>query len=103
MQQDRFDALLSVGVFDFGKSPEWRKEMDQKMSDRFSSLSVESAANSKDARALWFEAAKQVQQGESLGQQPRDAVTQDRGRDSEAPDQGQTQKHEVRRAMALAR
>ena len=102
MQQDRFDALLSVGVFDFGKSREWRREMDQKISDRFAGLSNENTVSGKDQRTLWFEAAKQVQQGESLTRNGRDAATQDRGLNIEGQED-QTQKHEVRRAIALAR
>src|SRR5437588_263523 len=58
MEQDHFDALLSVGGLDLGKQAEWRKEMDQKISDRFAALSSDSAANGKDQRALWFEAAR---------------------------------------------
>jgi hypothetical protein len=103
MEQDRFDALLSVGVFDFGKSPEWRKEMDQKISDQFTTLSTE-AANGKDQRTLWHEAAKQVQQAELLApQQTREPSLQDRGRELEDQSPMLAQKQEVRRAMALAR
>jgi hypothetical protein len=101
MEQDHFDALLSVGVLDLGKPAEWRKEMDQKISDRFAALSSDSAANGKDQRALWFEAARQVQQGEKLDQQGRYRALQDSGREIE--DGTRTQKHEFRRAMALAR
>ena len=103
MEQDRFDALLSVGVFDFGKSPEWRKEMDQKITERFTALSTDTSVNSQDRRRLWHEAAKQVQQVELLApQQPHEA-----SRDSslEMPDQTQAlaQKQEMRRGVALAR
>ena len=103
MEQDRFDALLSVGVFDFGKSPEWRKEMDQKITERFTALSTDPSVNAQDRRTLWHEAAKQVQQVELLApQQPREA-----SRDSslEMPDQTQVlaQKQEMRRSVALAR
>jgi phage/plasmid primase-like uncharacterized protein len=101
MEQDHFDALLSVGVFDLGKPAEWRKEMDQKISDRFAALSSDSAANGKDQHALWFEAARQVQQGEKLDQQGRDRAVQDSGREIE--DGTRTQKHEFRRTVALAR
>jgi hypothetical protein len=103
MEQDRFDALLSVGVFDVGKSPEWRTEMDQKITERFASLSTDPSINRQDRRMLWQEAAKQVQQGELLAPQQ----TREASRDSslEMPDQTQvlSQKQEMRRSVALAR
>jgi phage/plasmid primase-like uncharacterized protein len=102
MEQDRFDALLSVGVFDFGKSPEWRKEMDQKITECFAALSTDASVNAQDRRTLWHEAAKQVQQGELLRQQPRE-TSQDRS--VEMADQSQilAQRQEMRRSVALAR
>ena len=103
MEQDRFDALLSMGVFDMGKSPEWRKEMDQKISEQFRMLSVE-AGNGKDQRTLWHEAAKQVQQGELLSpQQTHEASSQDRGREMDDQSPLLAQRQEARRAMTIAR
>ena len=103
MEQDRFDALLSVGVFDFGKSPEWRKEMDQKITERFTALSTDPSINTQDRRTLWHEAAKQVQQVELLAPQQ----TREASRDSslEMADQSPVlaQKQEMRRSVALAR
>jgi phage/plasmid primase-like uncharacterized protein/uncharacterized protein YjbI with pentapeptide repeats len=103
MEQDRFDALLSVGVFDMGKSAEWRKEMDQKISGQFRMLSAE-AGNGNDQRTLWYKAAKQVQQGELLApQQTREAFSLDRGQEINDQSPVLAQKQEVRRPMALAR
>ena len=103
MEQDRFDALLSVGVFDFGKSPEWRKEMDQKITERFTALSTDPSINGQDRRTLWYEAAKQVQQGELLTPQQARETSQERS--LEMPDQSPmlAQKQEMRRSVALAR
>ena len=103
MEQDRFDALLSVGVFDFGKSLEWRKEMDQKITECFTALSTDPSVNVQDRRTLWHEAAKQVQQGELLTPQQKLETTQDRGFD--IPDQSPVlaQKQEMRRSVVLAR
>ena len=60
--QARFDALLSVGVFDHDKPVDWRKAMEQRVSDRFTALSSDGPSSAADRRTLWFKAAKQVQQ-----------------------------------------
>jgi hypothetical protein len=103
MGQERFDALLSVGVFDAGKTLEWRKEMDGKISERFRVLSEDAASHGKDPRALWQEAAKQVQQSSVLTQPGREGESLDRGREREDLGQALTQKQELRRTVALAR
>jgi uncharacterized protein YjbI with pentapeptide repeats len=101
MDQSRFDALLAVGVLDLGKPADWRKDMEQKISDRFTALSTDAAANGKDQRSLWFEAAKQVQQDEVLRRPTRDSAVEDRSRPVD--NDSREQKNEFRRAVALAR
>lgn len=103
MEQDRFDALLSVGVFDFGKSPEWRKEMDQKITERFTALSTDHSVNAQDRRTLWHEAAKQVQQSELLAPQQAREASQNRGLEMADQTQVLAEKQEKRRSVALAR
>jgi hypothetical protein len=103
MEQDRFDALLSVGVFDFGKSPEWRKEMDQKITERFTALSTDHSVNAQDRRTLWHEAAKQVQQSELLAPQQAREASQNRGLEMADQTPVLAQKQEMRRSVPLAR
>jgi hypothetical protein len=103
MEQDRFDALLSVGIFDFGKSPEWRKEMDQKITERFTALFTDHSVNAQDRRTLWHEAAKQVQQSELLAPQQAREASQNRGLEMADQTQVLAEKQEKRRSVALAR
>ena len=98
MDQARFDALLSVGVFDLDKSVDWRNAMEKKVSDRFAALSSDRSDNGKDRRALWFEAAKQAQQDGIANKPVVEQTMQDRSQKEE-----RQQTNEFRRVMAMAR
>jgi hypothetical protein len=93
MDQARFDALLSVGVFDLDKSVDWRNAMEKKVSERFAG-----SDNGKDRRALWFEAAKQAQQDGIANKPAVEQTTQDRSQKEE-----RQQTNEFRSVMVMAR
>jgi hypothetical protein len=100
--QARFDALLSVGVFDQDRPADWRKAMEQKVSDRFTALSRTDAADFADHRALWLEAAKQVRQ-EASGRHPAAATTQTQVQSRNENEESRQQTNDSRRGLALTR
>jgi hypothetical protein len=76
--------------------------MEQRLSDRFTALSRSDAADFADHRALWFEAAKQVQQ-EASGRPSAAASTQTQAQTRNENEESRQQTNDSRRSLALAR